>query len=476
MLGVAVGKKAMWAHRAGTLAFSLLALVVALSIGVLLEAKPAHAKTFTVNSTGDGADVALDGNCDADPRAFVNVCTLRAAIEEANNRIQNPGADTIMFSIPPTTGANCNATTGVCTISPASPLPHITEAVTLDGNTQRPCSNNPAPCSRPNTKAAGTNANLLIQLNGGNCNCDGGLRVKASNSVVKGLVINRFLGDGIAVGSATNDDDVFVSNTRVEGNFIGTNPAGTADLGNSEQGVYIEFGSEDTVGGTSLAVRNLISGNGEYGIWTEVSGTKVLGNLIGTDRTGTKALGNDLHGVFLDSSFETVGGETAASANVIAFNGQDGVAVDDSRGSAILRNSIFANGKLGIDLGDNGRTANDVGDADSGVNNHQNFPVISSAETVGTVTTINARLNSTPFTGFVVRFFSNPSNDNEGKRYLGQMSVQTDENGNTGAFTFSPEQRVGLGQRITATATDPAGNTSEFSAPREVSGGVIGEP
>jgi hypothetical protein len=90
------------------------------------------------------------------------------------------------------------------------------------------------------------------------------------------------------------------------------------------------------------------------------------------------------------------------------------------------------------------------------------------------ITTIKARLNSTPSTQFVVRFFSNPSNEDEGKKYLGQMSVDTDANGNTGTFTFSPEQRVGLGQRITATATDPANNTSEFSAPCEVKGGVIG--
>ena len=77
-----------------------------------------------------------------------------------------------------------------------------------------------------------------------------------------------------------------------------------------------------------------------------------------------------------------------------------------------------------IDLGDDGRTANDPGDADTGTgalggNNFQNFPGLSSAETLG-ATTIMGRVNSTPSTTFVVRFYSNPSNYYEGKKYIGK--------------------------------------------------------
>ena len=461
-------------HEAKGRALALGLLVAALMAVMLIAAKPAHAKTFTVNSTGDGANVALDGNCDADPRVFVNVCTLRAAIQEANNRVQNPGADTIMFNIP-STDPNCNATTGVCTIAPASALPSIDDPVTIDGYTQRPCSANAAPCSEPNTSRVGTNAKLLIELSGANApesGPRGGLRIRASNSVVKGLVINSFPGGGIrTIGSNTQN------NITVEGNFIGTDAAGTADLGNLGTGVAIYDSNDTTVGGASLAARNIISGNNWLGVYVRSQGTQVLGNLIGTDRTGTKDLGNAVEGVWLSRSFNTVGGDTAASANVIAFNGGNGGVVipsADSTGNAILGNSIFSNDDLGIDLGGDVRTPNDVGDGDTGANNLQNFPVITSAETVGaTTTTIKARLNSTPFRGFVVRFFSNPSNDNEGKNYIGQTSVTTDSNGDTGTFTFSPEQRVPLGQRITATTTDEWGNTSEFSAPREVTGGVI---
>jgi CSLREA domain-containing protein len=469
MFRTAASTKVMWAGRARTLAFCLLAVLVAASIGVLLTAKDAHAKTFTVNSTGDGSDFALEGNCDASPTISV-VCTLRAAIQEANDDIRNPGLDTINFNIP-TTDPNCNANTGVCTISPASALPTITEAVSINGYTQRPCSPiNPAPCSRPNTGAPGTNAVLLIQLNGTIVTSGIGLEIEASNSLVKGLVINRF-GAGIAVNRTASTNS---TGNRIEGNFIGTNAAGTADLGNLFQGVFIS-GSNNTVGGTSRAARNLTSGNGANGVvTTNGSGNQVLGNLIGTDRTGTEDLGNDGAGVLLSFPNQTVGGDTSAGANIIAFNGQAGVAVVNSfsTGNGILRNSIFSNGGLGIDLGDDGRTANDPGDADTGTgglggNNFQNFPILNSAETAG-ATTIKGRLNSTRSTQFVVRFFANPSNDNEGKRFLGQTNVTTDASGNTGTFTFSPANAVAPGQRITATATDPGANTSEFSAVREV--------
>jgi hypothetical protein len=92
--------------------------------------------------------------------------------------------------------------------------------------------------------------------------------------------------------------------------------------------------------------------------------------------------------------------------------------------------------------------------------------MIASAKTGGT-TTINAKLDSTPGKRFLVQFFSNPSGTDEGKKFIGQVRVRTDGSGNA-SFRFSPNSRVALGVNITATATGPGGNTSEFSAPRRV--------
>ena len=116
----------------------------------------------------------------------------------------------------------------------------------------------------------------------------------------------------------------------------------------------------------------------------------------------------------------------------------------------MLQNSIYANGGLGIDLA--GTTTNDPGDADAGPNDLQNKPVLSSAKTSATSTTVRGTLNSTSGKTIVVRFFSNPSGTDEGKTFIGQKCVTTDASGNA-TFTFSPAQKVGLGRTVTATAT-----------------------
>jgi CSLREA domain-containing protein len=126
--------KVVWAGRARTLAFCLVAVLVAASIGVLLAANPAHASTFTVNSTRDvGDNNRGDGSCftgvfiQVGPR-FARECTLRAAIEETNANDNNATVvDTIHFSM---LGA------GPHTISPATTLPQITEPVVIDGYSQ----------------------------------------------------------------------------------------------------------------------------------------------------------------------------------------------------------------------------------------------------------------------------------------------------------------------------------------------------
>jgi parallel beta-helix repeat protein len=166
-------------------------------------------------------------------------------------------------------------------------------------------------------------------------------------------------------------------------------------------------------------------------------------------------------------------------SNTIAHSGIDGVGVsgDDGTGNRILSNSIFDNGLLGIDLrGSDGPSANDTSDGDAGPNNQQNYPVITDATTVGTVTTIEGTLNSIPSSvttqTFTLQFFSSPAVDpsgfGEGKTFLGETQVETDAIGNA-SFTFVPAQKVPVGQFITATATNNAtGDTSEFSQANDV--------
>src|SRR3989442_11170628 len=125
--------------------FSLLLLATWLAVprGLRQVIDPtafAAAKTFTVDTTGDGADANVgNGVC----ATAAGKCSLRAAIEEAN---ANAGKDTINFNIPGS---------GVKTISPGSPLPNITESVIIDGYSQ--------PGASENTLANGDNAVLLIE-------------------------------------------------------------------------------------------------------------------------------------------------------------------------------------------------------------------------------------------------------------------------------------------------------------------------
>src|SRR5262249_35661416 len=114
-------------------------------------------------------------------------------------------------------------------------------------------------------------------------------------------------------------------------------------------------------------------------------------------------------------------------------------------------------------------TPNDdnTGDADTGANNLQNFPVITSVVSNGGVTTISGTLDSAPNTQFRIELFANKachiSGFGEGENYLGFTNATTDANGKA-SFTFGPTTPNVPGGFFTATATDPNGNTSEFSA------------
>ena len=436
-------------RTSGSPVFLISALVVA---GLLLiAAGPAYAATFTVNGTGDGADLNLaDAACDASPSRG-NQCTLRAAIQEAN---ATSGADKISFNIPGT---------GVKTIKPGSELPAITEAVTIDGYTQ--------PGSSKNTLARGTNAKLKIELDGSTPPAANGLVIGGdSGTTIRGLVINNFgsgpssAGNGILLGSSAGPEN------RIEGNFIGTNPAGTAPEGNAGGGgggVVVEGGG-NTVGGTSRAARNLISANGSGGVFLDSDSNSVPGNLIGTDRTGTRDLGNFGDGI------NVFGSDNSISGNTLAFNFQDGVSIPllGSAGNEVGANSIFANEDLGIDLADDGPTTNDPGDPDAGANGQQNHPVIGSATTSASgVTTVQWSFDSSGSPAvqqdYTVRFFANPADTGEGKTLVDTETI-TDDSTGPEFFTSTLARSVPAGQSLTATATDAGGNTSEFSIPRIV--------
>ena len=272
--------------------------------------------------------------------------------------------------------------------------------------------------------------------------------------------------DGQGVAILGNDGN------KITGNYVGIDATGTKDLGNTYHGVYIDYGKNNTIGGTTAGERNVISGNNGNGVLIAGAGAtnnKLMGNYVGTDKNGVAPLGNSSNGVYISAPNNTIGGVTAGARNTISANDGSGVSIygDTATGNRIQQNSIFSNGGLGIDLGDDGPTANDPGDTDTGPNNLQNKPVISSARTGSLKTTIKGSLNSTPNKAFLVQFFSNPSGTDEGKTFIGQKSVTIDASGNV-TFTFSPAQKVGAGRTVTATATSPVGNTSEFSAPRSV--------
>lgn len=142
--------------------------------------------------------------------------------------------------------------------------------------------------------------------------------------------------------------------------------------------------------------------------------------------------------------------------------------IESGSANPILTNSIFSNGTLGIDLGTTGVTPNDARDADSGANNLQNFPVLTSVTSAGS---IQGTLDSTASTTFTVEFFASsecdPSGSGEGQRYLGAAVVTTDASGHA-SFTASLGALPAGAPVATATATGPAGNTSELSACQNV--------
>ncbi len=266
-------------------------------------------------------------------------------------------------------------------------------------------------------------------------------------------VISGNAGSGVYFASST-------SGSSVLNNYIGTNAAGTMPLGNSLDGIWLES-SNNTISG------NVVAGSGDSGIevGNGATGNVVQGNYVGTDETATLDLGNAGSGIVLFGSGTAnnrIGGTGAGEGNVVAHSGNDGIYVNFNvgAGNAILGNSVFDSGGLGIELTENGPTwgvtPNDNGDADTGPNDLQNFPVLSSAFTSGSTLTVDGTLNSGASTTYRIEFFASGTADasghGEAERFLGATTVVTNGSGNA-TFSAPLAANVAVGEFITATAT-----------------------
>ena len=265
-----------------------------------------NAATFTVTNTNNSGSGSLRSALQQ--AAFIN------------------GPHTIEFNIP-TSDPNYNSTTGVWVISPSTTFDYIIKNnVTLDGTTQT-------------TNQGNTNPNgPEIVLDGNNNTINYCFSViNASGTVIKGFNIRDFM-YGIQIYGTSS------INSIITGNYIGTNETATDTAGNYIGIEIIAGANYTTIGGNTIAERNIISGNEHIGLrLLDVTNCTVKGNYVGVDRTGTFALRN-YDGVSLEGAvkFCTIGGATPNERNIISGNVAYGLPVfgAGAEGNIIIGNYI----------------------------------------------------------------------------------------------------------------------------------------
>ncbi|WP_406693968.1 Ig-like domain repeat protein [Singulisphaera sp. Ch08] len=304
-------------------------------------------------------------------------------------------------------------------------------------------------------------------------------------------------GAGNVISTATVLVQVTGTGHRVEGNLIGFDPAGTTPIGVSRVGVSLTNGAiNNTIGGTAEIARNLISARGET--------VSIAGILIdGGTTTGNAVKGNTIRdstaGIWIrnGANNNTIGGSEPGAGNFIFGNGRGGIVLSagqdqfelptttgvDPTGNTIRGNAIIGNTvpgaptptpAVGIDLYGGSqsldrRTENSPGGPHVGPNLLQNYPVLQTAIAIGGVTTITGILNSTPNASFTLDFYRLPASSGQAPVYTGMLTGVTTNAAGNASFSF-PVAGIFGGQTVYATATDSAGNTSEYSLSVPVSG------
>lgn len=315
----------------------------------------------------------------------------------------------------------------------------------------------------------GTDPAGLVKRGNGN-----GVRIEQSTNILVGgataadrNIISGSVFDGVILIDESGSDAN--PNVRVENNFIGLGSDGTTIIANKDGVQYA------SILGQVVFANNVVSGNTRFGIRTaSTSNQVIIGNKIGVLADGTTPAGNGSHGIFLhtNSSDNRIGGDLASDSNIIAHNGGDGVLIgsdptgsfpnEAGTGNSLIRNLIFANGGLAIDLGaNNGTTANDLDDVDVGPNGLQNAPVITLATTVGDAILIRGSLDSLAGS-YRIDFYAGAS-AGQAQQFLGSLLDEIDVLGIL-TMVLVLEANVEVGSFVTAVATNlDTGDSSELA-------------
>jgi VCBS repeat-containing protein len=324
---------------------------------------------------------------------------------------------------------------------------------------------------------AAYNIEQLYAANGGT---DGQISLRealiaSNNTAGVDTITFNISGTGVRTISITSQlpeiTEAVVINGEAQPDFAGTpiiqldgTTAGVAD------GLIISGGGSTVRG---LIISNF-AGNGIT--LSGLGGNIIESNWIGVDSTGTAAAGSTV-GISLSSSGNIIGGTAAGAGNLIAFNSGAGIEISSTAiANSLLGNVIHSNTGPGIDLGGDGVTLNDANDNDTGANEQTNFPVITVASRSNATTVyVEGTLNASALTQYRIEVFANSvgfahaSGYGAGQRYLGFVVVTTNGSGNAN-FAASLTASVAVGETVTATATDAAGNTSEFGVNQNIIG------